>query len=61
MRVAIVLLLGEFLVGVACYMAIEGYSRIEAFYMTVITISTVGFTEVELISSDTKHRTGIMR
>lgn len=31
-------------------MMIEGYSPIEAFYMTVITISTVGFTEVRPLS-----------
>lgn len=31
-------------------MVIESYSPIEAFYMTVITISTVGFTEVRPLS-----------
>lgn len=33
-------------VGTAGYILIEGYSLAEAFYMTVITLSTVGFAEV---------------
>lgn len=32
------------------YIFIEAYTPIEAFYMTVITISTVGFTEVQPLS-----------
>ena len=46
-RVAIALMLTEFLAGIGGYMAIEGYGLIDAFYMTVITISTVGFSEVQ--------------
>lgn len=34
------------LVGIVGYMIIEGYNFLEAFYMTVITVSTVGFKEV---------------
>ena len=34
-------------VGVAGYMAIEGWSFIDALYMTVITIATVGYREVQ--------------
>lgn len=37
-------------VGVIGYMSIEGYSVWDAFYMTVITISTVGFSEVYELS-----------
>ncbi len=37
--------------GMVGFTLIEGYSLIEAFYMTVITISTVGFTEVRPLSS----------
>ncbi len=36
--------------GTAGYMLIEHYTFIEALYMTVITISTVGFTEVHTLS-----------
>jgi voltage-gated potassium channel len=36
--------------GTAGYMLIEHYTLIEALYMTVITISTVGFTEVHPLS-----------
>lgn len=36
--------------GIVGYMLIEKYGFLEAFYMTVITISTVGFTEVMPLS-----------
>jgi len=36
--------------GTAGYMLLEGYSWLEALYMTVITISTVGFGEVRPLS-----------
>ena len=32
--------------GTAGYMLVQNYSFIEALYMTIITLSTVGFTEV---------------
>jgi len=38
-------------VGIIGYMNIEGYTIFEAFYMTVITLSTVGFQEVRELSS----------
>ena len=40
--------------GTAGFMIIEGWSLVEALYMTVITVSTVGFTEVRPLS-DTGH------
>ena len=46
MRVAILLLALELAVGVIGFMHIEDYSLQEAWYMTIITISTVGFNEV---------------
>lgn len=38
-------------VGIIGYMLIEGYSFLNAVYMTVITIATVGFSEVEPLSA----------
>ena len=42
---ALLLLLSILIVGSLGYMAIENYAFIDALYMTVITISTVGFKE----------------
>lgn len=39
-----------FLTGIAGYIAIEGFNFWESLYMTVITISTVGFSEVRPLS-----------
>lgn len=47
---AIILALISVFVGVLGYCYIESYSLVDAFYMTVITISTVGFTEVQSLS-----------
>ena len=38
--------------GILGYIFIEGYSFIEAFYMTMITISTVGYGEVRQLSQE---------
>ena len=48
---AFVIFLGLILVGTSGYHWLEGMSFIEALYMTVITISTVGFGEVRTLSS----------
>jgi voltage-gated potassium channel len=42
------------LIGIVGYMIIEGYSLLDAFYMTVVTISTVGFREVKPLSENGK-------
>jgi len=47
---ALGLLVFSFAVGVAGFMGIENYSFFDAFYMTVITASTVGFGEVHPLS-----------
>ena len=36
--------------GTTGYYFIEGYSLLDSFYMTMITISTVGFREVKTLS-----------
>jgi len=46
----IVMLALTILFGTAGYMLIENFSFLEALYMTVITISTVGFAEVKPLS-----------
>ncbi len=49
-RILIILLL-IFLMGIAGYMIIEKWSFIDSMYMTVITLTTVGFMEVNILSS----------
>ncbi|WP_116126196.1 potassium channel family protein [Lewinella sp. IMCC34183] len=50
LRLAVVLLILTMGVGTLGLMLIEGYTALEAFYMSVITISTVGFGEVRPLS-----------
>ncbi|NJB87334.1 voltage-gated potassium channel [Lewinella marina] len=50
LRLALVLLVIIVVIGTGGLMLIEGYTALEAFYMTVITISTVGFGEVRPLS-----------
>lgn len=45
-RIAWILFVAELLIGVLGFMLFERYSLLEAFYMTVITVATVGYTEV---------------
>ena len=40
--------------GVAGFYWVEGYTLVDAFYMTIITISTVGYTEVEPLTEQGK-------
>jgi voltage-gated potassium channel len=47
LHIAFRLLALEIFIGTAGFMILEGYDLVEAFYMVIITISTVGFTEVE--------------
>ena len=44
------ILIVVFLGGTAGFVWIEGYDIVNAFYMTVITVSTVGFGEVQPLS-----------
>lgn len=46
----LLVLVGVLLIGVTGYYFIEDYNLLESFYMTVITISTVGFKEVRPLS-----------
>jgi len=49
--IATITLLVIFSVGIMGYMTIEKYSFTEAVYMTILTMSTVGFKEVKPLSS----------
>lgn len=48
--IALALLLTIIFIGITGFIIIEGYTFGEAFYMTVITVSTVGFNEVRPLS-----------
>lgn len=47
LRLSLFLLFATILFGSGCYVFIEGMTPFEAFYMTMITISTVGFSEIK--------------
>ena len=47
---AILILLLIILTGTIGFMSVEDYTLLEAFYMTIITVSTVGFSEVRELS-----------
>jgi len=49
-----------FLVGIFGFHWIEDYAFIDAFYMTVITVSTVGFTEVHPLSETGRLFTSLL-
>lgn len=50
LRGALVLLLLDLLLGILGFHLVEGFGMIDAVYMTVITLSTVGYTEVQPLS-----------
>ena len=57
--IALTLFFGSLLIGIIGFMLIEGFSLNEAFYMAVITFSTVGFQEIHPLSSDGRFFTGV--
>lgn len=46
--------------GTIGYMLIEGWGAVDAFYMTIITVSTVGFREVAELSTEGKFFTAFL-
>ena len=50
LRFALVLLAAVFVTGISGYMLIEGWVFLDALYMTVITIASVGYMEVHPLS-----------
>ncbi|MBU0764885.1 MAG: potassium channel protein [Bacteroidetes bacterium] len=55
-----ILLLLILLLGIGGYMFLEKYTLVEAFYMTLITMSTVGFGEVHALSEAGKLFTSFL-
>jgi voltage-gated potassium channel len=51
LKLSLFLFLAIIVIGTAGYMIIEGWNFIDAFYMAVITVTTVGFKEVHDIST----------
>ena len=47
-------------IGVAGYIIIEEYSVLDSFYMTIITVATVGFREVQPLSDSGKIFTSFL-
>ncbi len=60
LKIAFGILLLEIIVGTLGYMWLEGYDWVEAFYMVIITISTVGFTEVEPLGPSGRIFTSVL-
>ena len=58
--IGLAMLIGIIVIGVTGYMLIEGDNFLNALYMTVITISTVGFGEVHQLSAGGKIFTMIL-
>ena len=57
---SIFLLFTVVLAGTIGFMAVEGWSFFDSFYMTIITISTVGFNEVNELSTEGKLFTAFL-
>lgn len=58
--IAIGVVLLVILAGVLGYILIEGYSPLDAFFMTIITVATVGYREVHELSSAGKVFTSLL-
>lgn len=52
--VPVAILLGLIMIGTLGYMIIDSYTFIDAFYMTIITVATVGYGEVHPLSQQGK-------
>ncbi|MCP3929477.1 MAG: potassium channel protein [Bacteroidetes bacterium] len=60
LRVALIVFIIDIGIGVIGFMVLEGYKVVEAFYMTVITVSTVGFSVVRPLSPEGQVFTSIL-
>jgi voltage-gated potassium channel len=50
MKIGLATLAATILFGIASYVVVEGFTPFEAFYMTLITITTTGFKEVHYLA-----------
>ncbi len=58
--VPLLILLIVWVIGTIGYMLIEHYTLLDAFYMTVITVSTVGYSEIAPLSDNGKLYTAFL-
>jgi len=58
--IAIVTALTIYAMGVAGYMLIEKWNFLDSVYMTAITLSTVGYSEINIVSSKGRYFTMIL-
>ncbi len=56
----IILIASIFVFGIAGYMLIEDYAFFDALYMSVITIATVGFSEIKPLSDSGRMFTVVL-
>jgi voltage-gated potassium channel len=57
---ALFVVIGIIVIGTVGFMIVEGWSLLDAFYMTIQTVSTVGFNEIEPLSSGGKIFTSFL-
>ena len=58
--ISVLIFITVFLFGVVGYMVIEGWNFIDAFYMTINTLTTVGFNEVHELGNAGKIFTSLL-
>ena len=46
--------------GILGYMIIEGMTFFEAFYITIVTVSTVGFSDTTIVTPEGKFFTALL-